>query len=181
MNDHVFINESHTITIPNGQAGSAGSLFLGGVLHNYGALKLGNLPSTFGESDLQTIDYSYHIRGLRGINLDGNNNLTNKLFSMRLDYETAGFYDGNIGKQEWKSSLDNVKRSFTYTYDGASRIKTGLYASDNAVENYSLNNVNYDFNGNITNLSRNGWRSDNTFGLVDNLNYSNYTGCSLLI
>jgi RHS repeat-associated protein len=32
-----------------------------------------------------------------------------------------------------------------------------------------LNNVNYDFNGNITNLSRNGWKSNNTFGLVDNL------------
>jgi RHS repeat-associated protein len=91
---------------------------------------------------------------------------------MRLDYETAGFYDGNIGKQEWKSNIDNVKRSFTYSYDGASRIKTGFYASDNVVENYSLNNVNYDFNGNITNLSRNGWRSNNTFGLVDNLNYA---------
>jgi hypothetical protein len=173
INDHVFINENHVITIPNGQAGSAGSLFLGGILNNYGALKLGILPSTSGESILQTVDYSYHIRGgLRGINLDASGNLTNKLFSMRLDYETAGFYDGNIGKQEWKSSLDNVTRSFTYDYDGASRIKSGNYESTKAGENYSLNNVNYDLNSNITNLSRNGWKANNTFGLVDDLNYT---------
>jgi RHS repeat-associated protein len=91
---------------------------------------------------------------------------------MKLDYETANFFDGNIGKQEWKSNIDNVKRSFTYTYDGASRIKTGIYASDKLGENYSLNNVTYDFNGNITNLSRNGYKSNNSFGLVDNLNYT---------
>ena len=172
INDVIRINAGHNVTINYGEAGSAGSLYNAGTLNTFGQLKLGVLPLNSVANDLQTIDYSYHIRGLRGINLDGNNNLTNKLFSMRLDYETAGFYDGNIGKQEWKSSLDNVKRSFTYGYDGASRIKTGLYASDNTVENYSLNNVNYDFNGGITNLSRNGWKSNNTFGLVDNLNYT---------
>ncbi len=173
INDHVFINESHVITIPNGQAGSAGSLFLGGVLNNYGSLKLGILPSNGGAGDLQTADYSYHIRGgLRGINLDDSGNLTNKLFSMKLGYEDAGFWDGNIGKQEWKSSLDNITRSFTYDYDGASRIIKGLYASGKAGENYSLNNVAYDFSGNVTNLSRNGFKSNNTFGLIDNLNYT---------
>jgi hypothetical protein len=31
---------------------------------------------------------------------------------------------------------------------------------------------NYDFNGNITNLSRNGLNSNNIFGLIDNLNYT---------
>jgi RHS repeat-associated protein len=172
VNDHVFINETHTITIPNGQAGSAGSLFLGGVLNNYGRLDLGKLPSTSGESNLQAIDYSYHIRGgLRGINLDGSGNLTNKLFSLKLGYEDSGFYDGNIGKQEWKSSIDNVSRSFTYSYDGLSRIIQGLYTGTGS-ENYSLNSVSYDKNGNITNLSRNGLKSNNTFGLVDNLNYT---------
>ncbi|TAG22098.1 MAG: hypothetical protein EAZ32_03665 [Cytophagia bacterium] len=56
---------------------------------------------------LQTIDYQYHIRGaLRGINLDGSGNPTpntsqGDLFSYKLDYETVGFYNGNIGKQSW--------------------------------------------------------------------------------
>jgi hypothetical protein len=172
INDYIKINAGHTVTIDAGEAGSAGSLFNAGTLNTYGQLKLGVLPpNTSGATELQTVDYSYHIRGLRGINLDGNNNLTNKLFSMRLDYETAGFFDGNIGKQEWKSSLDNVTRSFTYGYDGSSRITSGLYVG-NGTENYSLNSVTYDFNGNIKTLSRNGWKSNNTFGLVDNLNYT---------
>ena len=172
INDVIRINAGHTVTINSGEAGSAGGLFNAGTLNTYGQLKLGVLPENSVANDLQTVDYTYHIRGLRGINLDGNNNLTNKLFSMRLDYETAGFYDGNIGKQEWKSNIDNVTRSFTYGYDGASRIKTGIYGSTKAGENYTLNNVTYDFNGNITNLSKNGWKSNNTFGLVDNLNYT---------
>ena len=39
-------------------------------------------------------------------------------------------------------------------------------------ENYSLNSVSYDLNGNITALSRNGLKSDNTFGLIDDLAYT---------
>ncbi|MCU0471048.1 MAG: hypothetical protein MUF58_20905 [Arcicella sp.] len=124
-------------------------------------------------SDLYAQNYFWHIRGgLKGINLDASGNLTNSLFSYRLSYETAGFYDGNIGKQEWKSNIDGKERSFTFNYDGASRLKSGTYTSALAGENYSLNNVSYDFNGNITNLSRSGWRSNNTFGVVDNLNYT---------
>jgi RHS repeat-associated protein len=173
INDYIKINAGHTVTIDAGEAGSAGSLYNAGTLNTYGQLKLGVLPpNTSGATELQTVDYSYQIRGLRGVNLDASGNLTNKLFSMKLSYETAGFWDGNIGKQEWKSSLDNVTRSFTYGYDGSSRIKSGIFASDKVGENYSLNNVTYDFNGNITNLSRNGWKSDNSFGLVDNLNYT---------
>jgi RHS repeat-associated protein len=174
INDYIRINTGHIVTINYGEAGSAGSLYNAGTLNTYGSLRLGVLPPSSGSAgDLQTVDYSYHIRGgLRGVNLDASGNLTNKLFSMKLGYEDAGFWDGNIGKQEWKSNLDNVTRSFTYDYDGASRIKSGIFASTKASENYSLNNVNYDFNGNITNLSRNGWKSNNTFGLVDNLNYT---------
>ena len=175
VNDHVFINESHTITIPNGQAGSAGSLFLGGILHNYGALKLGNLPSTFGASDLQTVDYSYHIRGLRGINLDGNNNpsLTEgKLFSFKLGYEDSGFWDGNIGSQTWLSAVDNLSRSYFYSYDGANRLLGANFSGGKPNENYSLDNMSYDFNGNIKNLWRKGMTQNNTFDYTDKLSYT---------
>ena len=130
------------------------------------------LPSNGSAGDLQTIDYSYHIRGgLRGINLDASGNLTNKMFSMKLGYEDVNFFDGNIGKQEWKTSLDNVTRSYTYGYDGASRITGGSYVGRGS-ENYSLNSVSYDLNGNIKTLSRNGLKSNNSFGLIDNLAYT---------
>ena len=173
INDYIRINSGHTVTINSGEAGSAGSLFNSGTLNTYGSLKLGLLPSNGGAGDLQIVDYSYHIRGgLRGINLDASGNLTNKIFSMKLGYEDAGFFDGNIGKQEWKSNIDNINRSFTYDYDGASRITKGIYGGGKPNENYSLNTVSYDFNGNITALSRNGLKSNNSFGLIDNLAYT---------
>jgi RHS repeat-associated protein len=120
---------------------------------------------------------------LRGINLDANNNTATTngdLFSMKLGYETDGYFDGNIGKQDWKTSLDNVNRSFTYTYDGASRIKTGTYAGT-GTENYSLNSVTYDANGNIKTLSRSGYKSNNTFGVVDNLSYTYNTNSNKIL
>ena len=124
---------------------------------------------------LQSVDYQYNIRGfLRGINLDLNNNISvgsGDVFSMKLGYETDGYFDGNIGKQEFMNTVDNVKRSFTYSYDGASRIISGTYTGTGS-ENYSLNSVTYDANGNIKTLSRNGYKSNSTFGVVDNLNYT---------
>ena len=172
VSDQVTINTGHNVTIQNGESGSAGKLIDRGILSFQNTGKL-NMGSYNGGNPLQVIDFSYHIRGsLKGINLDASGNLTNKLFSMKLGYEEMGYFDGNIGKQEWKSSLDNMKRTFAYNYDGSSRIKSGIYTSDKVGENYSLNNVNYDNNGNIINLSRNGFKSNNSFGLVDNLNYS---------
>ena len=127
----------------------------------------------YSTTDLYNESMSYHIRGgLRGINLDANNNVTNALFSMKLFYEDDGIYfDGNIRKQEWKSSLDNVTRSFTYRYDGSSRIKAGVYSGKTG-ENYTLGNVSYDNNGNIKNLIRSGLKTDKSFGIVDNLAYT---------
>jgi RHS repeat-associated protein len=174
LSDQVTINQGHTVTIPSGQTVSAGTLFDKGILQNFGTLQMGTLAAGSGTGTLQTLDYKYHIRGaLKAINTDANNNLTNNLFSYKLDYEDDGtFYDGNIKKQSWRSNLDNVTRSYTYNYDKASRIIQGTYASTKANENYALNAVSYDENGNIKTLSRNGLKSNNTFGLIDNLNYT---------
>ena len=172
LNDNVTINSGHTITIPSGLSGSAGILNDKGILKNFGTLNMGKATS----ADLYNQSMSYHIRGgLKGINTDANNNLTSNLFSFRLEYENDGiYYDGNIRKQEWKSNIDNVTRSYTHTYDGSSRLKASTYTSSRAGENYALNNVNYDANGNITALSRSGATNANftNFGNVDNLNYT---------
>jgi RHS repeat-associated protein len=174
INDKITINAGHTVTIPAATDVSAGSLFDNGILQNNGTLHLGTVkPST---TTLETIDYSYYIRGLKGINLDASGNLTNKIFSFKLDYESGlnPYFDGNISKQTWKSNLDGKERSYSYSYDGASRILSGAYIG-NGAENYSLNSVTYDANGNIKTLSRNGYKSDNSFGLVDNLAYTYQT------
>jgi RHS repeat-associated protein len=176
-NDNVTINTGHILTIPNGQIASAGVLNDKGTLRNFGTLNMGKIPT----ADLYVETLSYHIRGgLRGINLDVSGNLTNSLFSFKLGYETNGFWDGNIGKQEWKSNLDNLTRSFTYRYDGGSRITGGKFAG-NGTENYSLDSVNYDLNGNVKMLTRHGYKSNNTFGLVDSLKYTYNTNSNKIL
>ncbi|MDZ7899128.1 MAG: DUF6443 domain-containing protein [Arcicella sp.] len=186
QNDDVSIEPGHTVTIATGTIANAANLTLknGAKLLNLGRLNLGGLNgkinnfASIAESgyikSIQTLNYKYHIRGgLRGLNLDASNNLTDNLFSYRLDYEDDGtLFDGNIRTQYWKSNIDGKQRAFSYTYDGASRLISAPYASTQAGEDYALNNVNYDANGNITNLSRNGLKSNSTFGLIDNLNYS---------
>ena len=132
-------------------------------------------------SGLQTIDYAYHIRGgLRGINLDGAGNAVpnsgeGDLFSYKLNYETgtsaaAGQWDGNIGKQTWKNDTES-QRSYLYTYDPAKRLKSATYTGVET-ENYSLQGLNYDKNGNIKNLQRFGKTAATTYGLIDNLTYT---------
>jgi hypothetical protein len=171
VSDQVTINSGHTVTIHNGESGSAGKLIDNGILNFQLTGKL-NMGSYNGGNALQIIDYKFHIRGgLKGINLDVNNDLTNKIFSMKLGYEETGYYDGNIGKQEWKSSLDGLTRSYTYSYDGANRILSGVYAGGKPNENYSLENMSYDANGNILSLSRKGKTGTNSWGYIDQLSY----------
>lgn len=172
--DLVNIKVGHTVNIP------ANFTAFANILKDEGTLtyQAPNSILSFGRGSttaLQILDFKYHIRGgLIGENLDANNNLTtNRLFSLKLSYENDGtYYDGNIRKQEWTSSVDNITRSYTYGYDESLRLKSALYGGGKPNENYSLNSVNYDFNGNITALSRSGLKSDNSYGLTDNLSYT---------
>ena len=177
INDYVRINAGHTITINSGEAGSAGSLFNAGTLNTFGRLDLGVLSHNTVVSDLQTVDYSYHIRGgLRGINLDANSNPSlagGKLFSFKLGYEEDNIhFDNNISSQTWLSAVDNLSRSYSYNYDGASRILGANFTGGKPNENYSLENMNYDFNGNIKSLWRKGMIQNNTFDYTDKLGYT---------
>ena len=172
--DNVTINTGQTLTIPNGQSAFAGVLNDKGILKNFGTLNMGKVNL----ADLYLQTFKYHIRGgLTGINTDVNNNLTNNLFSYKLAYEdgtNGGYFDGNIRNQYWKNSIDGIQRAYQYSYDGASRLKEATFASTKANENYALNSVSYDDNGNIKTLSRSGATNSNftSFGNVDNLTYT---------
>lgn len=149
----------------------------------------GSAASTIeNSSGLQTIDYSFNIKGwLESIN-DGNAN-NGDLFGFRLNYhETAlpgakSFYDGKISESHFVSARDHKTRSYKYEYDALSRIKSATYHGNYAVpgltdiEDYSLNNVSYDKNSNITALSRTGLTAAVTgtpvgIDLIDRLSYS---------
>jgi RHS repeat-associated protein len=136
---------------------------------------------------LQSIDYAFNIRGwLRSINNGTTNN--GDLFGFKLNYNnpeisTKPLYNGNISETFWQTANDNNLRGYDYEYDALNRLKKANYHgnyiianSANQIEDYSLSNVNYDPNGNITSLQRTGliptggignWQVD----IIDNLDY----------
>ncbi|QKX05021.1 type IV secretion protein Rhs [Aquimarina sp. TRL1] len=147
--------------------------------------ELGQLIAKKVGNELQTVDYSYNVRGwLTGIN--DVNNLGSDLFAFGINYnrvtENASkadeLYNGNISETLWKTASDNTKRSYSYQYDGLNRITAG-YAN---IGSYNLLGVTYDKNGNIQTLTRNGHTNATAtaFGAMDKLVYSYNEGNKLL-
>jgi hypothetical protein len=78
---------------------------------------------------LQTINYSYNIRGwMTGINLNGSGGLdTGKLFSYKIKYNdpvntALNRYNGNIAEIDWTYESNNGSR-YEYSYDSLNRLK----------------------------------------------------------
>ncbi|WP_109300105.1 DUF6443 domain-containing protein [Aquimarina sp. AU474] len=141
--------------------------------------KVGGIVTQSTVEGLQTVDYSYNIRGwLQGINDVGA--IGSDLFSFAIDYNTGSnpLYNGNISKISWQTANDNITRNYSYTYDALNRIKTGI-SNDNK---YNLSNVSYDKMGNILSLNRKGHTNTGatTFGDMDILSYAYDSGNKLL-
>jgi RHS repeat-associated protein len=160
------VPSGQTVTIPAGSTATHSQVRMLG-----GRLQMGN-PSTLrfatGGSNalLQTLDYSWHIRGgLRGVNTNADGSLqTNKLFSMRLDYEQDGiYYTGDIRSQTWRSALDGQERSYVYEYDGLSRLTFANFTGPNG-EDFDTKDMTYDANGNLLTMKR--------LPGIDNLTYT---------
>ncbi len=137
-----------------------------------------NTPITAIIAGMQKMDFGYHIRGLMNCtNCQGNvpnpNLLENDLFANKLEWETAGRYDANIGKQTWKNRKDNKTRTYIYQYDPSSRMTAANYTGSGN-ENYSLSHLSFDDNGNILKLKRKGF-TGTSFSNIDNLTYT-YNG-----
>ena len=132
--------------------------------------------------------------GLTAIN-DASLTDNSDLFGIELNYnisnstlQSEALYNGNIASIYWKTKSDNVKRGYGYTYDNLSRIKQATYATYNGTawtgdaDRYSVSNIDYDFNGNIKTLNREGMNGESggnpTFGNMDQLSYT-YTGNKL--
>jgi len=136
-------------------------------------------------SPLQSVDYTYNIRGwLKQIN--DVTNLNNDLFSFKLNYNTiegdwngtttSNLYNGNISQVIWNTANDAEQKSYAYTYDALNRINEAHTRKGNLLSDdmkFDLSGVNYDKNGNILNLNRN-----NITEAIDELDYS-YDGNQL--
>lgn len=132
-----------------------------------------NIESSVG---LQTVDYSYNIRGwLKQIN--DPTLLGKDLFSFKMNYNTPvhhspkPLYNGNIAETEWRTAnTDNGLKWYSYNYDALNRLKYAINNDFNFVEI-----ILYDKNGNITSIQRKGLNENNgTYGYIDNLSYDYY-------
>ncbi|UOB19000.1 DUF6443 domain-containing protein [Abyssalbus ytuae] len=145
-----------------------------------------------GTGGLQTIDYSYNIRGwLKGINNVGGSNSsitlgTGDLFGFQINYNdpnTGGvaLYNGNISQALWKTTNnDSSLKQYNYTYDALNRITSAI--DNTSDQRYTLTGITYDKNGNILSLQRKGHTNEGatTFGMMDDLSYSYDNGNKLV-
>ncbi|MDJ1470360.1 DUF6443 domain-containing protein [Xanthocytophaga flava] len=158
------------------------------VTYNYNAV--GEMVQKVIGNNLQTIEYTYNIKGwLQSIN-DAALTDASDLFGMQLDYETAPkpMYNGAIGKQTWRTATDgrspaNISRTYNYTYDGLTRLTDATYSSSVSGEDYSLWTSGYTDNGNLLDLARKNLISrtpngNDTYGYVDLLTFT-YQGNAL--
>ncbi|TLX25400.1 RHS repeat-associated core domain-containing protein [Chryseobacterium indologenes] len=149
--------------------------------------KTGNTTGT----PLQSIDYTYNIRGwLTSINNPNNPaSFNNKLFGFELKYDNPASpafatakYNGSISEFDWKTANGNTLRRYGYKYDKLDRLTDASYLEPLAtvpVTNGYGEFLTYDENGNIQTLKR--YQSyNNTAMLIDDLVYSNYKGNQLI-
>ncbi|KFF14444.1 hypothetical protein IW15_03130 [Chryseobacterium soli] len=149
--------------------------------------KTGNTTGT----PLQSIDYTYNIRGwLTSVNNPNNQtSFNNKLFGFELKYDNPvsssvapAKYNGSISEFDWKTANGNTLRRYGYKYDKLDRLTDASYLEPLAtvpVTNGYGEFLTYDENGNIQTLKR--YQSyNNTAMLIDDLVYSSYKGNQLL-
>ncbi|WP_277016297.1 RHS repeat domain-containing protein [Flavobacterium lindanitolerans] len=138
-----------------------------------------------GNSPFQKVDYAYTVRGwLKGINDTGTLSKPGDpldLFAFRINYDkvenTTGYevkplYNGNIAETFWRAASDNYLRSYDHAYDAMNRLTRSFYQKEGLATHSYNEDVQYDRNGNIKGLQRNG-ASDGSFAQgIDILTYT---------
>lgn len=135
-----------------------------------------------GSTPLQSIDYSYNIRGWI-TKLNDPANLNGKLFAYELKYDapangSLAKYNGNVAEFDWRSIGGNYLRRYAYKYDKLNRLLDAAYIEPMVtapVNNAYNEHITYDINGNIQTLKR-FQANNNTPMLIDDLKYSVYEG-----
>ena len=176
--DHTARLKTQTQTI-----GSNTELIAENTYDELGQLESKNVGNTE-TTPLQTIDYTYNVRGwLKQIN-DPNAGLGTDLFAFQIHYNDpvqsfgTDLFNGNISETSWKTANDNAQFRYTYFYDDLNRITKADFAGGGYWARYKLQEVKYDKNGNITLLRRRGHvvanpvrGTSSDFGDMDNLIY----------
>jgi RHS repeat-associated protein len=157
-----------------------------------GRLKTKNLGQkrasngTYTTDPVETLTYDYNVRGwLKGINKDyaENAGAADNWFGMELTYDygfNSNQFNGNVAGVIWKSKGDQKQRAFGYAYDAANRltkadftqnVSTGVWDNTTDKINFSVENISYDVNGNITAMKQQALKITNS-SLTDDLTYN---------
>lgn len=146
--------------------------------------KVGNTQA----SPLQEVNYKYNVRGWLTFINDPNTSNTKDLFNFELKYDKPStgvtpLYNGNISQAFWRTaSEDNSRKYYNYSYDALNRLKeANFYSNGNTAFNGFMDEtLQYDKNGNITQLHRTGVLNNGSFDAnLDILDYT-YQGNQLL-
>ncbi|WP_436516252.1 DUF6443 domain-containing protein [Ekhidna sp. To15] len=140
--------------------------------------ELGELEEKDLHHGVQTLNYSYNIRGwLTKINeptLTGND-----LFGMELLYNeqdgslnNSQLYNGNISAMKWSDrdagGVGVSERAYNFGYDKLNRLTAASHFEDqDSTNRYGVQGLGYDLNGNISSLIRNGASGEG----IDTLQY----------
>ncbi|SFD51502.1 RHS repeat-associated core domain-containing protein [Chitinophaga sp. CF118] len=149
-----------------------------------GQLKQKRLGVTSSSSQLDTLSYTYNIRGwLQGINKAFvNTSSTDNWFGQELNYDygfSTNQYNGNIAGTKWKSKSDGITRAYAYSYDKVNRLTVADFTQQNSTGatwtqdkvDFSVSNLAYDANGNIISMNQQGLIG-NAISPIDKLTYS---------
>ncbi|MBS1643458.1 MAG: hypothetical protein JST36_00325, partial [Bacteroidetes bacterium] len=136
------------------------------------------------------LKYSYNIRGwLQGINKDyARSSSATAWFGMELNYDygfTQSQYNGNIAGETWRSRGDGQQRAYGFDYDPANRLKYADYNQnssgtwDKTKTDFTVSNLAYDANGNITGMNQVGMNL-NAITQLDQLQYNYFSNSNQL-
>ncbi|QEC70286.1 hypothetical protein FRZ67_19020 [Panacibacter ginsenosidivorans] len=163
------------------------------IQKNIGQKRDNTNTNTYTSNVVDSLDYTYNIRGwLRGINKDYARNANGAVnwFGEELCYDygfTANELAGNIAGIRWRSAGDGQQRAYGFSYDYLDRLTKADF-TQNAGSNtwdisagidFSVKNVVYDINGNITSLNQKGMKL-NTALTIDSLKYGYVTNTNRL-
>ena len=158
--------------------------------------ELGQLTSKSLGNNVDNLNYTYNIRGwLSGINPNYVAGSANNYFGMELGYDKSTSvapgntyatqeYNGNAEGLVWKSAGSGTNRKYDFSYDPVNRLTGANFGQYNgsgfdksAGVDFSVSSLNYDANGNILNMTQNGFLVGGSQA-IDVLSYSYLTGGS---
>ncbi|MCF6405179.1 RHS repeat-associated core domain-containing protein [Chitinophaga filiformis] len=155
-----------------------------------GQLRLKRLGMTTSGSVIDSLNYTYNIRGwLQGINKNfvNSGSATSNWFGQELSYD-YGFdssqYNGNISGVKWKTRADSAW-AYGYNYDKANRLTGAYFTQKNGgswaqdKKDFTVSNLTYDANGNIKSMWQKGMIGTK-IDTIDRLSYTYLTNSNKL-